>query len=307
MNKWRSSGKFCGVFAVALLVAALTSVPALSGSQAQVPKQKENGAATLPNMPAQELVRRAIKNEEKASTEQIRYMCKLRTETPKGSKTQELVETKDGVVGRLIAVNDQPPSADQRKQDDEKLENLVHDPQARAKKQKQQKDDEARVTRMVGSLPDAFLYEYDGIASTPHGDVIRLKFKPNPNWTPPDRERQVFQGMSGIMLIDAHQERLVKMEATLFRDVNFGWGIFGHLDKGGQFIVEQSQIGPDRWETTDMRLHFTGKILLFKSLNIEEHETSSNYRPVPYDLTFAQGVDLLKKQDGMLAEKQPEK
>jgi hypothetical protein len=292
---------------IATLALGMWVAPVFSASQTQAPKQNETQAAVERSIPAQELVRRAIQNEEKGSNEKIRYMYRLRTESPKGSKTQQLVETSEGVVGRLIAVNDKPPSPAERAQDDQKLETLVKDPQARAKKQKQQKDDEARVTRMVGSLPDAFVYEYDGTTATPNGEAIRLRFKPNPNWDPPDRERQVFQGMNGIMLIDPHQERLVKMEATLFRDVNFGWGFFGHLDKGGQFIVEQSRIGGDRWETTDMRLRFTGKILLFKNLNIQEHESASDYRPVPYDLTFAQGVDLLKKQDGVLAEKQPAK
>ncbi|MBV9607927.1 MAG: hypothetical protein JO187_00095, partial [Acidobacteria bacterium] len=236
MKNGTMNRRIFAVLATWVLVLTTWAAPGYSASQTQKPTEQENHGASVPNIPAQELVRRAIKNEEKASTEKIRYMYRLRTESPKGSKTQEMVETKDGVVGRLIAVNDQPPSADMRAQDDQKLDSLVKDPQARAKKEKQQKEDEARVTRMVGSLPDAFSYEYDGTASTPHGDVVRLKFKPNPNWTPPDRERQVFTGMSGIMLIDAAQERLVKMEATLFRDVNFGWGFFGHLDKGGQFI-----------------------------------------------------------------------
>jgi len=33
-------------------------------------------------------------------------------------------------------------------------------------------------------------------------------------------------------------------------------------------------------------------------------EDSSNFRRVPNDLTFAQGVDLLKKRDGEVAENQ---
>ncbi len=214
------------------------------------------------------------------------------------------METKDGVVGRLVAVNDQPPSADQRAADDQKLNRLMNDPQERARKLKQQKDDEQRVARMVRSLPDAFLYQYDGASVGATGELVRLSFVPNPKWDPPDRERQVFTGMKGTMLVDPREERLVKIEATLFRDVNFGWGFFGHLDKGGQFIVGQSKIFEDRWETTDMRLRFTGKILLFKGLNINEHETASNFRQVPNNLSFAQGVDLLRKEDTQLAEKE---
>jgi hypothetical protein len=52
-----------------------------------------------------------------------------------------------------------------------------------------------------------------------------------------------------------------------------------------------------------MNLKFTGKILLFKKLDIESQETYSGFRSVPADLTFAQGVELLKKQQEEIAQK----
>jgi len=258
-----------------------------------------------PSVPAQELVRRVIQNEEKASKDNVRFMYRLRTETPKGSTTKEMIETNGGVVGRLVAVNDKAPTPEQRQKDDEKLQKLVNDPQARATKAKQQKEDEERTTRMVRALPDAFLYQYDGTDTGKDGQpLVRLKFRPNPDYDPPTRELQVYQGMEGTMLVDPRRERLVKIQAHLFRGVNFGWGILGHLDPGGRFEVDQSNVGDDRWEVTEMRLRFTGKILLFKNLNIDEHETAYAFRRVPENLSFAQGVDLLKKQPEVLAEKQ---
>ncbi|MFZ3212171.1 MAG: hypothetical protein WA188_11720 [Terriglobales bacterium] len=261
---------------------------------------------TTPPGSAQELVRRVIANEDKASPEHQRFLYRLRTETPKtGAITKELVETNEGVVGRLIAVNDKPPSAEERQKDDERLQQLASDPQARVAKRKQQKEDEERTTRMVKALPDAFLYQYDGFEPGKNGQqLIRLKFKPNPNYVPPNRELQVYQGMDGAMLIDTSDERLVKIQAHLFKGVNFGWGILGHLDPGGRFEVEQSRVGGDRWEVTEMRLKFTGKILLFKSLNIDEHETAFDYRRAPDNLSFIQGIEFLKKQPEFLAKKQ---
>jgi len=270
---------------------------------AAVTAQQAPPAAT-PQVPAQELVRRAIANEEKASQQHVRLLYRLRTETPKaGAITKELVETNEGVVARLIAVSDKPPTAEQRQTDDERLQKLASDPQTRTAKRKQQKEDEERTTRMVRALPDAFLYEYDGFEPGKNGQqLIRLKFKPNPKYEAPNRELQVYYGMEGSMLIDPTEERLVKIQARLFKGVNFGWGILGHLDPGGQFEVEQSRVGGDRWEVTDMRLRFTGKVLLFKSLNINEHETAFDYRRAPDDLNFAQGIELLKKQPEYLAE-----
>jgi hypothetical protein len=45
-----------------------------------------------------------------------------------------------------------------------------------------------------------------------------------------------------------------------------------------------------------MELAFTGKILLFKKLNIRSSDIFSDFRPVPNNLSFAQAVDLLKKE-----------
>ncbi|HVP51789.1 MAG TPA: hypothetical protein VMT05_06760 [Terriglobales bacterium] len=266
---------------------------------------QEAPPSRAPQGPAQELVRRVIANEDKASTEPVRLLYRLRTETPKGSVTKEMVETNDGVVARLIALNDKPLSAEQRQKDDERLQKLASDPQARTAKKKQQKEDEERTTRMVKALPDAFLYEYDGFEPGKNGQhLIRLKFKPNPKYEAPNRELQVYYGMEGAMLIDPAEERLVKIDAHLFKGVNFGWGILGHLDPGGRFAVEQSRVGGDRWEVAEMHLRFTGKVLLFKSLNINQHETAFDYRRAPENLTLTEGIEFLKKQPEYLAEKQ---
>jgi len=44
-----------------------------------------------------------------------------------------------------------------------------------------------------------------------------------------------------------------------------------------------------------MELALTGKVLLVKKLNIRSSDIFSEFHPVPSDLTFAQGVELLKK------------
>jgi hypothetical protein len=48
-----------------------------------------------------------------------------------------------------------------------------------------------------------------------------------------------------------------------------------------------------------MQLALTGKILLVKKLNIRSTDVYSDFRQVPSDLTFAQGVELLKQEAEM--------
>ncbi len=50
-----------------------------------------------------------------------------------------------------------------------------------------------------------------------------------------------------------------------------------------------------------MILTFTGKILLFKNLSITSTEVFSGFKPVPANLTFAQAVELLKKEESTAA------
>jgi len=74
------------------------------------------------------------------------------------------------------------------------------------------------------------------------------------------------------------------------------------LDRGGHFLVEQARVFEGDWEITHMSLSLTGKELLFKSIHIESDEVFSKFRLVPSSLSFAEGVDLLKKQEAELAE-----
>ena len=82
----------------------------------------------------------------------------------------------------------------------------------------------------------------------------------------------------------------------------FGWGILGHLDRGGHFQVDQADVDDSNWTIARMDLTFTGKILLFKSIDIKSTEIYSDFHPVPADLTFAQGIQLLKQQQAAIAQ-----
>lgn len=280
-----------------LLVTALWAADAGAG-KARPGQQTPQASGQLPSISANELVRRTVDNELKSSQqENTFYMYKDRRQTPNGSKTKLMIETKDGTVAYLIAVNDRPLTPDERNAEQQRVQGLVTNPSEQQRKKKEQQQDNDRVVRLFRELPNGFNYEYDGTMPGNNGhEWVKLKFTPNPNFQPPSRETSVFKAMKGDMIIDPKVERLVKIEATLFRDVTFGWGILGHLDKGGHFFVQQSNIGDSRWEATYMNIQFTGKALLFKTINLKQIETASDFVRVPDNMTVAQGVDMLKKR-----------
>lgn len=257
--------------------------------------------AQTPAISPGELVRKTVERELQASNETSNLMFRSRKETRSGSQTKVIIQTRDAMAGMLVAVDDKPLKPEQLAAEERRLDNLVNNPQELRRKQKQEKEDSDRADRIVRALPDAFVYEYDGTepgsakVGKPGDELVRLKFRPNPKYEPPSRVEQVLTGMQGLVLIDAQQHRIAKIDGTLFKDVSFGWGILGHLDKGGRFQVEQGEVAEDRWDVERMSLSFTGRILLFKGLNIKSEEVYSDYRRVDDDLSFAQGVALLKK------------
>ena len=259
-------------------------------------------------IPPADLVRQTVQNETAVANNSPHHMFISIRQTAHGSQTKLYCETRDAMAGMAIAYENQPLTAQQRAAEDSRLDDLINNPAELVKKRQREKDDAERTTRIVRAMPDAFLYEYDGTEGGKLGlgkagdELVRLKFRPNPKYEPPTRVEQVLQGMQGFLLIDANRRRIARIDGTLFKDVGFGWGILGHLDKGGHFLVEQADVGEGTWEIVHMSLAFTGKILIFKRLDIRSDEVFSDFHEVPKELSFAQGVELLKKQEAILAQ-----
>jgi hypothetical protein len=247
----------------------------------------------------------------KSADQTGKHMFREHKETLQGSQTKLLVETCDAMVGMLVARDGHPLSLEERRGEYGRIQHFIDDPAELDRKRRKEKEDSERVKSILKALPDAFLYEYDGTETgkpgmgKPGEELTRLKFRPNPKYQPPTRVEEVLTGMQGVVLIDSREQHIARIDGTLFQEVGFGWGILGHLDRGGHFQVDQTEIGDKNWAITRMELAFTGKLLLFKSLNIKSTEVYSDFRPVPSDLTFAQGAELLKKEIAMVAENQP--
>jgi hypothetical protein len=263
--------------------------------------------AEHPSLPPAEFVRQTVHNEIRATRDDTKYMFRDRKETLNGSQTKLMVETHDAMAGMIVAENDSPLSPERRHGELARVRRFIQDPAELRRKQKQEQENAEHILRLVKALPDAFLYEYEGTETGKAGvgaagdELVRLKFRPNPNYDPPSRVEQVLTGMQGILLIDSQKRRIAQIDGTLVKDVSFGWGILGHLDRGGHFLVEQGDVGNNHWEISRMGLKFSGKLLFFKSISIQSTELFSDFRAVPSSLTFAQGVDLLEKEEAKFA------
>ena len=270
---------------IALALGTIAAVPSVARGQ---------------GTPPPELVRAAVANEMTDDAQQHLYSWKIRKHTPHGTQVVHVVNTPNGVVSRVILIDDQPLSADQQAAEEKRLRKATN-PEQMQRKLKDDQEDDARTRKMLQAIPDAFDFTFVDTQTRQNGHTVTtLKFSPKPGYEPPSRELKVYTGMQGELVVDETAKRLAKVDGTLFKDVEFGWGIFGRLYKGGRFVIEKTEVTPTHWDTSRELLHFDGKILMFKSLHIDEEESSWDYQQVP-PMSVEQALDFLNRSDNSQA------
>lgn len=243
------------------------------------------------------LVRRALENEVRAAADvqhPMRY--RLRKQSPRLSSIKEILETRDGAVARLVAINDHPLSAADEQKEQARLDALLADPGKQRHRKQAEDVDAGRAMKVLRALPAAFVYQYAGTGQGPTGTVAKYTFKPNPRFDPPDLETQVLTQMVGEIWIDIAQERVARLEGHLQQDVDFGWGILGRLNKGGWIVLEQAGIGEHQWRMVHFQMSLTGRVV-FKTKVFDTTEDESRFAPVPVGLRYQQAIQMLRSEN----------
>ncbi|HEX4650471.1 MAG TPA: hypothetical protein VH250_03095 [Granulicella sp.] len=282
-------------------LAALLFIPLLTPPSA--PAQSTAAPAIDPTA----LVRRAVahRTESDAHHLPLRYLLH-KTEQRHGitrDTTKEIIETKDGDVARLIAIDGKPLPPDADRAELDRLDTLAAHPDLQEHRHKSEQRDAARINHLMELLPQAFLYRVEGVVPCSAGQCYRLSFTPNPRFSPPDLEADVLRGIAGEVWIDRAQERLTRLNAHFITDVDFGFGLLGKLNKGGTVLLEQTDIGAPMhdWELTGLHLDLTGKALMVKSIEMQVNEETSHFSPAPPNLTYRDAIQLLKKSSATAA------
>jgi hypothetical protein len=266
-----------------VLQVALLLVPALVAADGQ--SQTKSSAA--------DLVKAVIRNELiPANLSVIRWKYLLTKEVNGTEETRQVVETNSGSIERLIAIAGKPLSRTQQHDETERIVKLAHDPDDQKKIEQSRRKDAEQMDGFLRMIPSAFLFEYAGQS----GELIKVIFKPNPQFTSSSREAKVLKEMQGEIWINPKQQRLVSIHGQLMNGVKFAGGLLGHLEKGGQFSVKRAEIAPGDWEMTDLAVSMRGKALLFKNICVQQKELHTEFRQVPNNLTLSEGAGLLLQQ-----------
>jgi hypothetical protein len=276
-----------GHFASALLVAA-AALP-LCAQTAPPP------AASPNSQTARDLVRDMVWNElhdrERDSHWEYRSECVSSSQ----NLLREQVETDQGPIFRLLALNGTPLDEAQRVREDARLNEYVHDPAQIAHILHAHQEDEARLSSIMQILPDAFLFDYE---APPSSDVVRIAFRPNPAFVPSGYEARIVHALAGTITVNLPLRRMIEMRGTMIQRVDFGYGILGHVEKGGTFTIHRRQVNAAHWKTDLVDVHIQGKVLMLKTVSKDQREARTDFRPVPDGTTLSEARDMLDQAAG---------
>ena len=73
-------------------------------------------------------------------------------------------------------------------------------------------------------------------------------------------------------------------------------GFLGGWIKGGTFEIERVQVSSSHWKTQLVDIHVSGRMLLFKSVGKQQHETRSDFEAVSKDLDLRRAEELLQSR-----------
>ncbi len=236
---------------------------------------------------AVDLARKVVTNELRIQNEeQSHWMYRLEKEEDGRKEVQKLLETKNGSLSQLVSIDGQRLDAKQQRKEKQRIQRIVSHPDEQRKLQQASNKKTEQGARLFRILPDVFVFSY----ASRQGNLVTLKFRPNPTFQPPSLEARVFHGMEGEMTVDTKQERLVELNGHLMEDVTFGFGVLGHLDRGSAFEIAQTEVIPEHWEMTALHVNMQGKALLFKTIGVQLTENHSDFHRVPDDLTLEEAA-----------------
>jgi Tfp pilus assembly protein PilN len=240
---------------------------------------------------ANELLHKVVDHELRADKEdQSRWMYKSTTRKSGRVVTKEVIETKQGDLDRLLSINGKAINEEQQKSENERVQKILADPDELQKLQKNQQNDSDQSEHLLAVLPKAMIASY----GRRRDGLIELNLNPNPKYHPTSHETEVFHAMAGQLWVNSKEDRLAVIDGHLIKRVEFWHGLLGHLEKGGEFHVTQSEVQPGHWEITALHINMRGKALFFKNIGVQENERRSDFERVMDDLTIAQAAEKLE-------------
>lgn len=98
-----------------------------------------------------------------------------------------------------------------------------------------------------------------------HGQpVLAFDFAANPEYKPKSMEERSVQSLAGVLWVDEQAHEIVRVEAHFVDGMKIAGGLLASVDKGSNFVFEQTKVNDEVWLPSYTEIHIGARILLFR-------------------------------------------
>jgi hypothetical protein len=85
------------------------------------------------------------------------------------------------------------------------------------------------------------------------------------------------------------------VDAQIVQTVQFGFGLLGHVNRGGHFGYAKQQLDDQNWKMVQVSIHLDGRVLMMKSLSRDQEVTRSDIQVVPQELSLVEASKMSRR------------
>ncbi len=236
---------------------------------------------------ARDIVLRALKKEERNLDLRRNYTFQRREvekELEKDGRvkkttilTYDVLMVGDRPYSKLIARNDQPLSAKEQREQEEKLQKASDQrkrKQAERERKKPERDEEER--KMLQAVDAAYSFRVAGEEMIDGHPAWQIEATRNPQFKPSGLMQGVLSRVQGRLWIGKEGYEVLKLGIDVVEDWSVGL-FLAKLYKGTHFDMERTRVNDEIWLPKREYAHASARIG-WKSQRVESETVYSNYR-----------------------------
>ena len=179
-------------------------------------------------------------------------------------------------IEELIERNGQPPSAEEQRKHNEKLDKLKREtPAQRTERLRKQAEDD---TSLVREIPKAFDFQLMGEEMVNGRLAYLLQATPHPGYQPEGKYGKMFAKVEGKLWVDKQDLGWIKADGQVIQPFSIGLFLVRVL-RGSHITMNQTRLDDGIWMPEHVQMRAAAKIFFVKSLVIDRVLTYSEYRP----------------------------
>ena len=184
---------------------------------------------------------------------------------------------------KLVSRDGKPLSAEelekQEREQDKKLDRYRRRMgQAESEGQDNLKEARREEERVLDEILDIYDVAILGRSLEVQHSAIILSFQPRRDYRPRTKGGRILAKVGGKAWVSEEDLQLIRVEAQLVDSISFGLGLLARLDRGATAVFEQRKVNNEIWLPASARFSGTGRLFLFKGLNLDLQSDYSDYR-----------------------------